>query len=847
MGGAKGVVLLKEILHSGARVFSSKSLKGWFGLNKPPQEFFDNSDLQKVIAAIKRPALSKFFPYVAYDEENELFVNKNSVGMVFIGAPLLGSSEEIEKQFTDLFKSVLPPDSNIQFLLLASPKISPLLTSWAEVRANKSELFNRLTKKRQKFLEGHALIKGKTDFITLNISIMISVSMPGANLDPIRVKNLQQLKTKLLTIFADLGMDLREINAKELISQLYDWLNPSTSLDLQDPEYNPYEPIAKQMLEHNTCIKLTKEQIKIQNLNQEHAIQILTPKKYPDEWCLSEMSQFIGSFFEDGRQIPCPFMLHYGVHISSEALLKANMMTKCSNAEKMAATPIAKWIPSIKEEAIEWSYVREQVSDNHRFVRTQFAILLFSNEANIEEHVEKTITILKNKGWEMAPISYTNLLTFLACLPMSWGEGVIFDQVLFGKAKTTLSTEPTKMLPIQGEWHGDHSPNMLLVGRRGQIFFWDPFSNANRGGNFNISIAGKSGSGKSVFMAELILCNIARGGRSVVLDVGRSYEKVCKLIDGTFIEFSTHSPICINPFSSIPADDPKEATDALSMLKSVLYLMAAPIQGTTDLENSLLEEAIVSVWQAHKNQATISNVADFLSAQKTPESQKLAKMLFPYTKYGSYGRFFEGESNVDLTNDLVVFELEELKERKDLQAVIVQIMVLQIANQVYLGDRKTRVQVVLDEAWDLLRGKETGQFIETAARRLRKYQGALIVGTQSVRDFYATPGAQAAFENSDFTVLLEQKPSSITQLKTTKHIELTNYMEKVLKTIKTVKDKYSECLIIMPSGFVVGRLYLDRFSQLLYTTDAKEFQKIAILRQQGMSLSDALEELANEY
>ena len=283
------------------------------------------------------------------------------------------------------------------------------------------------------------------------------------------------------------------------------------------------------------------------------------------------------------------------------------------------------------------------------------------------------------------------------------------------------------------------------------------------------------------------------------------------------------------------------------MLKSVLYLMAAPIQGTTDLENSLLEEAIVSVWQAHKNQATISNVADFLSAQKTPESQKLAKMLFPYTKYGSYGRFFEGESNVDLTNDLVVFELEELKERKDLQAVIVQIMVLQIANQVYLGDRKTRVQVVLDEAWDLLRGKETGQFIETAARRLRKYQGALIVGTQSVRDFYATPGAQAAFENSDFTVLLEQKSSSITQLKTTKHIELTNYMEKVLKTIKTVKDKYSECLIIMPSGFVVGRLYLDRFSQLLYTTDAKEFQKIAILRQQGMSLSDALEELANEY
>lgn len=429
---------------------------------------------------------------------------------------------------------------------------------------------------------------------------------------------------------------------------------------------------------------------------------------------------------------------------------------------------------------------------------------------------------------------------------MSWAEGAIFDQVLFSKAKTTLSTEPTKLLPIQGEWHGNSNPNMLLVGRRGQVFFWDPFSNVNRGGNFNISIAGKSGSGKSVFMAEMILCNIGRGGRSVVLDVGRSYEKVCKLIGGTFIEFSTHSPICINPFSNIPVDDAKEATDALSMLKSVLYLMAAPTQGTNDLENSLLEEAMFSVWQTYKNDATILHIADFLKTQTNPDSLRLAKMLFPYTKDGSYGRFFEGQSNVDLTHDLVVFELEELKERKDLQAVIVQIMVLQIANQVYLGDRKTRVQVVLDEAWDLLRGKETGQFIETAARRLRKYQGALIVGTQSVRDFYATSGAQAAFENSDFTVLLEQKSSSITQLKASKHIDLTNYMEKVLKTIKTVKDKYSECLIIMPSGFVVGRLYLDRFSQLLYTTDPKEYQQIEVLRQQGLSLSAALERLANE-
>ncbi len=57
--------------------------------------------------------------------------------------------------------------------------------------------------------------------------------------------------------------------------------------------------------------------------------------------------------FEEDKQIPVPFMIHYGVHICDEAILKTRMMTKCSNAERMASTPIAKWIPSIKEEAVE--------------------------------------------------------------------------------------------------------------------------------------------------------------------------------------------------------------------------------------------------------------------------------------------------------------------------------------------------------------------------------------------------------------------------------------------------------------------------------------------------------------
>ena len=59
----------------------------------------------------------------------------------------------------------------------------------------------------------------------------------------------------------------------------------------------------------------------------------------------------------------------------------------------------------------------------------------------------------------------------------------------------------------------------------------------------------------------------------------------------------------------------------------------------------------------------------------------------------------------------IVVELEELKERKDLQAVIVQMVILQITNSVYMGNRSTPSCLILDEAWDMLRGAQSGVFM----------------------------------------------------------------------------------------------------------------------------------------
>ena len=258
---------------------------------------------------------------------------------------------------------------------------------------------------------------------------------------------------------------------------------------------------------------------------------------------------------------------------------------------------------------------------------------------------------------------------------------------------------------------------------------------------------------------------------------------------------------------------------------------------------------MLETWSVYKNQSTISNIADWLTSRgETNDDQRakdLAQMLYSYTTNGTYGRFFNGPSTVNLDNPLIVIELEELKERKDLQAVVLQMFIINVTNKMFLGDRKTPFNIVFDEAWDMLRGKQSGVFMETLARRLRKYRGSLIVGTQSINDFYQSPGAQAALDNSDSMCMLSQKPESIDQLKKNDRISMSAQKEAQLKSVRTKQGQYAELMIITPEGYAVCRFMVDPTSNLLYSTKAEDFAAVNQLTDAGMHLIDAVDQLIN--
>lgn len=190
---------------------------------------------------------------------------------------------------------------------------------------------------------------------------------------------------------------------------------------------------------------------------------------------------------------------------------------------------------------------------------------------------------------------------------------------------------------------------------------------------------------------------------------------------------------------------------------------------------------------------------------------------------------------------------QELKNKPDLQMVVLQLFIMTITNVIFMGDRQTPFFICIDEAWDLLRGKQTGVFIETLARRLRKYRGSLIVGTQNIDDFFTASGAQAAYTNSNWKCILKQDNVLLSQLCQTGKLNFTESMQKAAESLKKVDNEYSEIMITDSQGnYSIVRLILDPFSQLLYSTTAEEYARLKVLTRSGKSIQEAINQVLKE-
>ena len=115
------------------------------------------------------------------------------------------------------------------------------------------------------------------------------------------------------------------------------------------------------------------------------------------------MGDLIGDPMRDLLQIPCPFMIHYGIHICDQEKTKLRVQSRESWVENQARSKIGKRIPILIKQSRELNFVRHQQGKGERFVQTELLTWwpYFVLKYKIS-HADQVLTnLFRSKRWQL--------------------------------------------------------------------------------------------------------------------------------------------------------------------------------------------------------------------------------------------------------------------------------------------------------------------------------------------------------------------------------------------------------------------------------------------------------------
>jgi conjugal transfer ATP-binding protein TraC len=296
--------------------------------------------------------------------------------------------------------------------------------------------------------------------------------------------------------------------------------------------------------------------------------------------------------------------------------------------------------------------------------------------------------------------------------------------------------------------------------------------------NANMVVFAKSGAGKSFTVKLEALRSMMTGSEVIIIDPENEYQKLSDAVGGSYIRLSLNSDTRVNPFDLPRVIDSDEAEDALRAnlvtLHGLFRLMlggtqvtaaGVPMSALNPAEEADLDQALIDTYARagitsdplthNSTPPTISDLYDTL-IHMGGSGPQLAQRLRKYTT-GTFAGIFSQQSNIDINNTMVVFNIRDLED--ELRPVAMYIVLSHIWNIVRTNQKKR--MLIVDEAWQLMKYDDSANFLFSLAKRARKYYLGLTTITQDVEDFMGSKMGRAIVANSSMQVLLKQSSSAV--------------------------------------------------------------------------------------
>ena len=647
-------------------------------------------------------------------------------------------------------------------------------------------------------------------------------------------------------VFKGCEIKYNKLNEEQLHRLLYKLLNPKRAKTLPMPVFRENESLVDQLLYN--CPKASLEGFEFEG----QLFRVITLKELPLN---TETGMFTAELTRGTRfsmlDLLKDFIMVINFYIpkQEEAIRRIKMQKSFAFMQRFTYFGDKSIEASEKKEELD-SVIRETFSQGHKIIYPRIHFIVSeSTKEKCETSIANILNVLSRMGCEGLKEEIIASSLFLSCLPLCFDH---YYEKFIKRTRRMISSNLSDMLPLYGSVKGTPTPAQVYLNRRGELVSWDFFdSNTNP----HAIIIGASGAGKSFFVNDFILQNARLDTHFFVLDKGDSYRKLCNILGGQYIRFELNNPVTINPFLKEPD------AEHLAFLVTVLSEMCSGGDERERLyreQEGVLQKAILAAYEERKNkdeEVVLSDVVDKLKSHACNRrlgigesiGLKLALKLTPFTREGQYGKFFDGKNQFNLGTKFTVFELGNLSSHSDLQLVVLLNIMYFITNFVSSSEMKPKRKFLLiDEAWSVLRMKNTAEFITNSFKTYRKYHCSCLAITQEIVDLIGKECGIAIQANAANKVFLKQEPNVVDSLKT--FASLTEKEIELLKSVETQKGKFSEALIISDTSRGIIRLVPDPFLYWLATSDARDNEYLENKVQKlNNKYLEALLECAKEY
>lgn len=601
----------------------------------------------------------------------------------------------------------------------------------------------------------------------------------------------------------------------------------------------------------------------------------LTTEKFPKYLSAFDFqSAFFNPFGKDALMaLPCPFICSLVIAFEDVKKEAKKTLDKAKwNVGHLHLVPSKdeKQNPAIRKKREENENIVKYISDNNEFpVKAQWTLTVFDD--SIKKLKKNTNEIKKkfkelshdgNNGWILKEESYSGI----SFQSMLMGFPLQYSQILRDNLKrfrVLFKSNNSQIAPLIGGNTGHRKPFLAFCDRTGQLIFLNFLESLK---NYNVTVVGPSGTGKSVFLNELNTMSVTANALVRIVDIGDSYKNTTNAIGGKFVEFDDEVKLCFNFFTNIQTKDVDIDGEIIEQVHEDELCTIVPIIGAmlkmnlraSSSENELndpklkpivtiLEEAIQVAYSRQGRTASMQTIWEYLKELRELYFNRnqqniyelLDLMIIGLHDYviriedngnrliGKNQQYFNGVNNIEFDSSMFVFEMEKLtKKGDDLLIVISMIVLHQMANEAYF--RRDRVKIIgIDEAKRVLRILLFADFLDDVSRRIRKYDGILVILTQYIKDFFRNKSSEGLFEGASFNIFLEQEEDSIEEAAYSGKLTMNDGQIALMKSVKARTPYYNEFMVKYGSSYMVLLNKLDNLAFWLYTTKGEHKNQIA--------------------